>query len=121
MPALASQIHAAEPSVAFNRDIRPILAENCFNCHGPDPAARKASLRLDREDGFFGKREDGPTVIKGNPDESPLFQRLINHGSRRDHAAAEVASHAQAAADRRSEELDRRGRALAGALVVHQA
>ena len=75
---------AAEPAgandaarVSFNRDVRPILADNCFLCHGPDPGSRKANLRLDREDGYFGKREDGPTVVPGQPDKSPLYQRVI--------------------------------------------
>jgi mono/diheme cytochrome c family protein len=41
--------HAQEPvKLEYNRDIRPILAENCFACHGPDSAARKADLRLDK-------------------------------------------------------------------------
>src|SRR5438105_2203550 len=55
-----------EKPVRFNRDIKPILAENCFACHGADSAARKAKLRFDRQEGFFEKRdEDGPTVVKG--------------------------------------------------------
>ena len=41
LPLALSPLVAAEPSIQFNRDIRPILAENCFHCHGPDPAARK--------------------------------------------------------------------------------
>ena len=45
--ASANRTSAAEP-IAFNRDIRPLLADNCFGCHGPDSASRKAGLRLDR-------------------------------------------------------------------------
>jgi hypothetical protein len=48
---LVGSAQAAEkPGLQYNRDIRPILAENCFPCHGPDSAARKADLRLDRRD-----------------------------------------------------------------------
>jgi mono/diheme cytochrome c family protein len=63
-------------SVRFNRDVRPILAENCFLCHGPDPGTRKGKLRLDREEGYFGKRENGVMVVPGKPAESPLFHHL---------------------------------------------
>ena len=73
---------AADPvddKVRFNRDIRPILTENCFLCHGPDPGTRKAKLRLDREEGFFGPREGGVTmIVRGKPEASPLYQRLIS-------------------------------------------
>ncbi|MGL4554659.1 MAG: PSD1 and planctomycete cytochrome C domain-containing protein [Gemmataceae bacterium] len=60
-------------AVEFNRDVRPVLSEYCFTCHGPDTAKRKAGLRLDTADG-------GKTVLTpGKPAESELFQRLVSH------------------------------------------
>ncbi len=70
---------AAEDRVLFNRDVRPLLAEYCYHCHGPDPGSRKEGIRFDREEGFFGKRDDaGPTVVKGQPEKSPLFTRITS-------------------------------------------
>lgn len=70
----------AEPddAVRFNRDVRPILANACFQCHGPDPGGRKGKLRFDREEGFFGARDGGPTVVKGSPEKSPFYQRITS-------------------------------------------
>ena len=84
LPFLVTASFAAEEKVEFNRDIRPIVAENCFHCHGPDPGTRKVGLRLDTEAGFFAPRidkkghEEPPTVIKGQPDKSTLFQRMLS-------------------------------------------
>jgi hypothetical protein len=63
--------------VSFNETIQPILSENCYACHGPDPGARKAGLRLDRaEFAFVAHEKFGPAIIRGNPDKSPLVHRI---------------------------------------------
>jgi hypothetical protein len=64
---------AADP-IGYNIDIRPILAENCFACHGPDSASRKADLRLDRREAAI---EMG-AIVPGKPDESELVKRIIS-------------------------------------------
>ncbi len=70
---------AAGAAVGFNRDIRPILTDNCFACHGPDPGSRKAGLRLDLKESFFAPGEKhGAPVVVGKPESSPLYQRLIS-------------------------------------------
>lgn len=75
LPAISVGADSDSVKVDFNRDIRPILSETCFACHGPDAAKRKANLRLDTQDGLHGK--SGPIVIvAGKPDESDLIERL---------------------------------------------
>ncbi|MCH9652829.1 MAG: DUF1553 domain-containing protein [Planctomycetes bacterium] len=71
-----SQLPAAE--IDFNRDVRPILSDLCFQCHGPDQSQRKADLRLDLKEGLLGIDSESAVVIKGKALESELFSRLIS-------------------------------------------
>jgi mono/diheme cytochrome c family protein len=77
MLATATSASAAESTIRYNRDVRPILADNCFACHGPDANHRKAGLRLDTKEGFFEKTpKHEPTVVPGNLAKSELWLRI---------------------------------------------
>ena len=69
-----------EPAgIAFNRDIRPILSERCFACHGPDKSARKTTFRLDTQKGILTPLSSGGlAIVSGDPSASPLWQRIVS-------------------------------------------
>ena len=65
--------------VEFNRDIRPILSDVCFHCHGPDQAKRKADLRFDIKDGAFADLGEGRrAIVPGNLEASELILRITS-------------------------------------------
>lgn len=64
--------------IEFNRDVRPILAENCFFCHGPDGNKREADLRLDTPEDLFGTADSLGPVVPGRPNESELIRRILS-------------------------------------------
>ncbi len=65
-------------TVDFSRQVRPILAQHCYSCHGPDDAKRKGDLRLDRRLDAFGPRENGPAFVGGDLEHSEAFARIIS-------------------------------------------
>ena len=69
----------ADESISFSRQIRGILSDRCFQCHGPDEAQRQAGLRLDQHDAALAELHSGDhAIVPGNVDESALYQRLIS-------------------------------------------
>ena len=71
---------AAEPAtISFDRDIRPLLSDSCFACHGPDSANRQAGLRLDRRDSATAALDSGATaIVAGDPAASALVARITS-------------------------------------------
>jgi len=71
--------HAAEEKIDFDRQVRPILSEHCYRCHGPDANDRKAGLRLDLAEGAIAAAESGKVaVVPGKPDASELVARIFS-------------------------------------------
>jgi mono/diheme cytochrome c family protein len=71
---------AADP-IDYNWDVRPILSENCFQCHGPDEKARRAGLRLDQAEGatrVLNEQSGRRAIVPGSPDQSELIRRVTN-------------------------------------------
>ena len=64
--------------IQFNRDIRPILSENCFSCHGSDEKSRKAKLRLDLPEDAKREHKNGTPVIPGDLEKSVIWERILS-------------------------------------------
>src|SRR3954470_17118475 len=76
---LGLSANANGPAPDYSRDVRPILADNCFRCHGADEQSRKAGLRLDMHDSAIrGGDSDEPAIVPGKPDASQLLHRITS-------------------------------------------
>src|SRR5262245_54289124 len=68
---------AAEPQIDYNRQIRPLLSNHCFKCHGPDAQQRKGAFRLDVRESALAAAESGEVpVVPGQPAKSELIRRI---------------------------------------------
>ncbi|QDT35554.1 PSD1 and planctomycete cytochrome C domain-containing protein [Thalassoglobus polymorphus] len=75
---LTSVLHA-EDEISFNRDIRPILSDKCFACHGPEEASREGGFRLDDQESSYGEADSGEhPIVPGKPNESELIARILS-------------------------------------------
>ncbi|MEY3173212.1 MAG: hypothetical protein RLZZ436_1126 [Planctomycetota bacterium] len=72
---LCSSALRAQQSPTFNRDVRPVLSDRCFSCHGPDSAKREADLRLDERTAAIAAK----AIVPGKPEESLILQRVLSN------------------------------------------
>jgi hypothetical protein len=80
---LTPSAFSAERTISFNRDIRPVMSDTCFLCHGPDKNTRMANLRLDLREAALTPTRTGVTpIVPGKPTESAIIQRIFATGAR---------------------------------------
>ncbi len=75
----AEQSDTPQTPLNYNLDIRPILSNNCYACHGPDAKSRQANLRIDTKAGAFSEPSGYPVIVPGKPEESELHLRIISN------------------------------------------
>src|SRR5216110_1601026 len=74
---------AEDAKVGFNRDIRPIMSDTCFRCHGPDKGSRMAGMRLDiREEATRPNRSGRIPIVPGDPEKSEIIERIFATGAK---------------------------------------
>ena len=114
--AARAQQAAAAPPVSFNRDIRPILANNCFACHGPDEKQRETKFHFDTQEGAFAK---AGVIEPGNAAESLLIEKITDPDPKERMPPPDSGHALTRRADRAAAPLDRRGREVGHALGVY--
>ncbi len=77
-PSLAVETGPGHSTISFNKDIRPILSDKCFACHGFDAKNRQADLRLDTADDAHADRDGQFALVPGDPDKSLVWQRIMS-------------------------------------------
>ena len=77
--ASAEHHETEQTTLNYNLDIRPILSDNCYACHGPDANTRQANLRIDTKEGAFSEPSGYPVIVPGKPEESELHLRITSN------------------------------------------
>ena len=115
---VAPVLHAGTPPVDFDRQVRPILSDNCFTCHGPDDKHRMAGLHFDTKEGAFSK---AGVIVPGDSAHSKMYLRISNPNVAMRMPPAYSGHKLTPAQIDTHQELDRSGRQVANALGIRRA